>query len=176
MTSIKKIRYLACALISLLLMVSAPVSALAAADALIARNGMDGFDDNVHAICALGDTVWTYSYRSVYAYDAETGAMTEYPFTSEWMTTQQGVYQPESGKTVYRGIFAWFSWNGEVCALVSTATPNGMTGGKLCRLVIDGQGEADFEPIGAIDWQALEDDGYVQIENCCVVGWATCCA
>ncbi|MBO4883860.1 MAG: carbohydrate ABC transporter substrate-binding protein, partial [Clostridia bacterium] len=71
-------------------------------------------------------------------------------------------------------VIAWFSWDGGVCALVNTSDGRGMTDCGLCHLTINEQGEADFAPAGPVDWQALESDGRLQIDGCCVVGDVLC--
>ncbi len=168
-----------CRLIALLALAVAlliPAAALAAEDALVAREGLDGFGDYVNSICAVGDTIWMYGGEGVYEYDAATGEMTPHPYSAEWREIRQGVYDAESRETVYRGVFAWFGWNDEVYALVNTSNGRGMTGAWLCRLALNEQGEASFESVGSIDWEAVESDGYVEVESCCVVNDVLCAA
>lgn len=171
----KGMKHLKCLLaLVLALALLAPMSALAASDALVARSGLDGFEGDVDSICAVGDVIWMYGYRGVYAYDAISGEMESHPFTAEWMAQRQGVYDAETKQTLYRGVFAWFSWNDAVYALVNTTDGRGMTDGALCRLTLNEGGEASFETVGPVDWQSLESDGYVQIDGCCVVNDVLC--
>ncbi len=163
-------RILALALVLALL----PAAALAAGDRLVARRGLDGFDGQVDCLCAVEDVIWMYGDEAVYACDAASGDLTEYPFAAEWLTARQGVYDPEKGATLYRNVSAWFSWNGAVYALVSTADGAGVIDAGLCRLTIDEQGEADFQRAGGVDWQPLLDDEYLQIDSCHVVNDVLC--
>ncbi|MBQ8953857.1 MAG: hypothetical protein IJ048_07045, partial [Clostridia bacterium] len=160
--------------LALLMALALPAWALAAQDALVARKGLDGFEASVDSICAVYDVVWMCGWQGVYAYDAAAGDMTAYPFTEAWSAAAQGVYDPERGETVYQGILAWFSWNGGVYALVNTANGQGMIDARLCALTVNERGEADFETVGTIDWQSLENDSYVQIDSCCVVNDVLC--
>ncbi len=162
------------ALLALALALLASVPALASEDALVARKGLDGFEDDVNAICAVGDAIWMYGYQGVYEFDAQTGETTAYPFSAEWTAARQGVYDADTKQTLYRGVIAWFSWDGGVCALVNASDGRGITDAELCRLTISERGEADFAPVGPVDWQALESGGWVQIDGCCVVGDVLC--
>ena len=162
------------ALTALMLALVTSVPALAAGDALIAREGLDGFTGSVDSICAVGDTIWMYGYQGVYEYDANTGEMTAHPFASEWTAARMGVYDAGAKQTLYRNVFAWFAWNGGVYALTNTSDGRGMTGAELSCLALNENGEAYFESVGPVDWQALESYGWVQIDGCCVVDGVLC--
>ena len=56
----KGMKHLKCLLaLVLALALLAPMSALAASDALVARRGLDGFEGDVDSICAVGDVIRT---------------------------------------------------------------------------------------------------------------------
>lgn len=149
-----------------------PMKALAAdGDALVARQGMNGFTDTISAFCAGGDTVWMLGETGVYAYDAVSGDIQAWPFAADWVA-RRAAWDDARQCAVYQNIAAWFCRGGEPCALVQARTDEGVVDVWLARVVVNG--EARLEPMWSVDWRPLDVTGDIGILSCVVVGDTLC--
>ena len=173
-------RLLSLILAAVLLLTAVPALAVRG-DAIIARQGQDGFDDYVTALCTIGDVVWMEGGRDggVYAYDTASGEMTAYSWDDAARTLLNGENYDETGAQTFTYITAWFAYQDAPCALLfSYSYKDGKTSGDRAVLarVHAQDGRASFEEIGAVDWQGLSDelDGSVNLSNVVVVNDTLC--
>ncbi len=160
-------RIIAC----LMALLALPLSALAAeGDALLARQGMNGFEDRITALAAEGDTLWLLGGAGVYRYDAPEKALAAFPFDQAW-TDSLAVYDPARETAVFREAIAWFCWNGP-CALIQARTDREILDVYLARLQIGDT--ARFEPMGSVGWHPLDATGDITVESCVVLDETLC--
>ncbi len=173
-------RLLSLILAAVLLLTAVPALAVRG-DAIIARQGQDGFDDYVSALCTIGDVVWMEGGRDggVYAYDTVSGEMTAYQWDDAARTLLNGENYDETGAQTFTYIAAWFAYQDAPCALLfSYSYKDGKTSGDravLARVCVQDD-RASFEEVGAVDWQGLSDelDGSVNLSNVVVVNDTLC--
>lgn len=168
-------KILALALAIMLCAACAPYSAARASDgdALIARRGMDGFNDSIQAVCALGDALWLLGYDGVYAYDTAAETLATYAWDENYTTARYGVYDT-SGEKVYTSVCCIFAWREGLYALsLTSSVESGAINVELCAIRIQG-GLASLEVIGEVDWQPGVYDDYFSVINCFAIGDVLC--
>ena len=167
--------------ITALVLLMAVVPALAVSgDAVIGRYGQDGFDDFVMGVCTIGDEVWIEGRNGAYVYSVSSGEMTFYPWDDETSAAMNGEKRDESGAQLYTYAVAWFAYQGDVYALLTTYSycGEGDTGNYetvLTRVCVQ-DGRTSFEEAGAVDWKGLTDelDDSVYLSNVVVVNDTMC--
>ena len=144
--------------------------ARAAGDKIIGAKGFAG-DYATYEVCVIGDKVWMRTVRDVQIYDVQTGETASYPWSDEVTNMDGGQF--EDGMRYYRSIKTWFAWRGEVYALCeSLRTGRNETiyeGLSLWRVAI-ADGQANLESAGSVDWEALGQENYIQIDRSLAVG------
>lgn len=155
-------------------------------DAIIARYGLDGFNDSVRGVCAVGEEIWLQGggNEDVYVYDTITGEMTACPWDEATYAAMNGENRDETGARLYERIGAWFACGGEVCVLLSKYRLGGRDGlGSLDGIddmafgrVSVRDGKAVIEETGSVDWKGIADDadGGLNLRNTAVVNGALC--
>ena len=173
-------RWLSLILAAVLLLTAVPALAVRG-DAIIARQGQDGFDDYVTALCTIGDVVWMKGDRDggVYTYDTASGEMTAYSWDDAVHTMLRGENYDETGAQTFTYVAAWFAYQDAPCALLlSYSYKDGKTSDYRAALarVHAQDGRASFEEIGAVDWQGLSDElnDTVNLEDVVVVNDTLC--
>ena len=167
-------------LISLLLAVFLILTAMpalaASGDAVIARNGEDGFEDWATRLCTLGDTVWIEGRSGAYAYDTATGEMSSYPWSDETLAAMNGLNHDENGVQLFSYTNAWFAYDGSVYALLSTYNVNDYVNTVALVRVGTEDGKAYFEEAAEIDTKGLADelDGSIYMTDTVVVNDTLC--
>ncbi len=163
-------------LLVLILLATLSLPAMAAGDAIIAREGFDGFTDSVNAFCADGDLIWLYGYNAVHTYDVSTGELHSYPWDDEARNYLHFGALDSDGLTVVASEQAWFMLDGSAHMIAQwfrynqSRTVFENLGCTLERIVIR-EDEAYFERARELDVSAVPmDDGYFpQIEACFTV-------
>lgn len=163
-------------LLVLILLATLSLPAMAAGDAIVAREGFDGFDDSVRAICADGDLIWMYGYNAVHTYDASTGELHSYPLNAEARGYLHHSALDSDGLTVSASEQAWFMLDGSAHMIAQWFRFNQSRsifenlGCTLEKIVIRDD-EACLERVRELDVSAVPlDDGYFpQIEACFTV-------
>ena len=163
-------------LMVLILLATLSLPAMAAGDAIVAREGFDGFDDSVRAICADGDLIWMYGYNAVHTYDASTGELHSYPWNAEARGYLHHSALDSDGLTVVASEQAWFMLDGSAHMLAQWFRFNQSRsifenlGCTLEKIVIRDD-LAYLERVHELDVSAVPlDDGYFpQIEACFTV-------
>lgn len=137
-------------------------------NAVIARNGYDGFSDMPSGLCAVDDVLWLYSSEGVYRYDTQSGAFERYPWNEDVRAMLNEGVEDENGARRYYDAAAWFALDGAphiaICENRQIAIPLG--GGNIpsaddgdaldySRVVIDG-GTARLERVGSVDWGTVK--------------------
>ena len=178
-------RWLSLILAAALLLTALPALAVQG-DAIIARNGLDGFNDSVRGVCAVGEEIWLQGggNEDVYVYDTITGEMTACPWDEATYAAMNGENRDETGARLYERIGAWFACGGEVCVLLSKYRLGGRDGlGSLDGIddmafgrVSVRDGKAVIEETGSVDWKGIADDadGGLNLRNTAVVNGALC--
>ena len=173
-------RWLSLILAAALLLTAVPALAVRG-DAIIARQGQDGFDDYVTALCTIGDVVWMEGGRDggVYTYDTASGEMTAYSWDDAARTLLRGENYDETGAQTFTYIAAWFAYQDAPCALLLSYSYKDRESSSyqavLARVRVQ-DGRASFEEIGTVDWQGLSDelDDTVNLSDVVVVNDTLC--
>lgn len=144
--------------------------ARAAGDKVIGAKGFAS-EYATYEVCVIGDKVWMRTVKDVEIYDVQTGETASYPWSDEVTHMDAGQFQ--DGMRCYRSIKTWFAWQGEVYALCESSRMNSdesvYEGLSLWRVVI-ADGQADLESAGSVDWEALGQENYIQIDHSLAVG------
>lgn len=149
-----------------------PAAGALQGDALIAREGRDGFNDSVQAICAFDDALWLLAYRDG-VYEYRDGELMRYSWDEEYAASAAGVYDL-GGEKVYRSIDCMFAWNDKLHALAETVSvESGVMKVDLCEIIV-ANGAASIETIREIDWKPGVSDEYFSVDGCVVVGDVLC--
>ena len=182
----KRMRRMICWMTALALLLAAGSALAVQGDAIIARYGLDGFDDSVRGVCALGDEIWLQGggNENVYVYDTIAGEMTACPWDETAYAVMKGENRDETGAQMYARISAWFSCEGEVRVLLSKYRVGGRDGlGSLDGIddmafgrVYVRDGRAVLEETGPVDWKGVADgvDGGRNLTSPVVVNGALC--
>ena len=172
-------RWLSLVLAAALLLTAVPALAVQG-DAIIARNGQDGFDDYAMRLCVIGDEVWIEGRNGAYVYNAASGEMAAYPWDDATLAAMKGENRDENGAQKFTYTTAWFAYQDAAYALLLTYSygGEGETGDyqtALARVRIQ-DGRASFEESGAVDWKGLTDelDENVYLSNTAVVNDTLC--
>ena len=175
-----------CWMTALALLLTAVPALAVQGDAIIARYGLDGFNDSVRGVCAVGEEIWLQGggNEDVYVYDTITGEMTACPWDEATYAAMNGENRDETGARLYERIGAWFACGGEVCVLLSKYRLGGRDGlGSLDGIddmafgrVSVRDGKAVIEETGSVDWKGIADDadGGLNLRNTAVVNGALC--
>ena len=173
-------RWLSLILAAALLLTAVPALAVQG-DAIIARNGQDGFDDYAMMLCVIGDEVWIEGQRGAYVYNAASGEMAAYSWDDATLAAMKGENRDENGAQKFTYTTAWFAYQDAAYALLLSYSygGEGETGNyqaALARVRIQ-DGRASFEESGAVDWKGLSDelDEGVYLSNTAVVNDTLCC-
>lgn len=158
-------------LVVLILLATLSLPAMAADDAVIAREGFDGFTDSVRTLCADGDLIWMYGDKAVHTYDASTGELISYPWNDETRSYLRGTALDADGLSVSADEVAWLNLDGSAHMIVQwfryneSRTILESTGVTLEKVVLR-DGQAGFERVRELNVGAVPlDDGYFpQIE------------
>lgn len=163
-------------LLVLILLATLSLPAMAAGDAIIAREGFDGFTDSVRTICADGDLIWMYGYNAVHTYDASTGELHSYPWNDEARGYLHQTTLDSDGLTVVASEEAWFMLDGSAHMLAQWFRFNQSRSilenlGYTLEKIVIRDDEACFERVRELDVSAVPlDNGYFpQIEACFTV-------
>ena len=182
----KRMRRMICWMTALALLMTARTALAARGDAIIARYGLDGFDDSVRGVCAVGDEIWLQGggNENVYVYDTTTGEMTACPWDEATYAAMNGENRDETGARLYERIGAWFACGGEVRVLLSKYRVGGRDGlGSMDGIddmsfgrVYVRDGRAVLEETGPVDWARIADDvgGDLNLRSTAVVNGALC--
>ena len=182
----KRMRRMICWMTALALLLAAGSALAVQGDAIIARYGLDGFDDSVRGVCAVGDEIWLQGggNENVYVYDTIAGEMMVYPWDDATHAAMNGENRDETGARLYARISAWFSCEGEVRVLLSKYRVGGRDGlGSLDGIddmafgrVYVRDGRAYIEETGPADWKSIADEvsGDLNLRNTAVVNGALC--
>lgn len=172
-------RWLSLILALALLLTAVPALAVQG-DAIIARNGQDGFDDYAMRLCVIGDEVWIEGRNGAYVYNAASGEMAAYPWDDATLAAMKGENRDENGAQKFTYTTAWFAYQDAAYALLLTYSygGEGETGDyqtALARVRIQ-DGRASFEESGTVDWQGLSDelDDTVNLSDVVVVNDTLC--
>ena len=172
-------RWLSLVLAAALLLTAVPALAVQG-DAIIARNGQDGFDDYAMRLCVIGDEVWIEGRNGAYVYNAASGEMTAYPWDDATLAAMKGENRDENGAQKFTYTTAWFAYQDAAYALLVTYSYGGEGETSdyqtaLARVRIQ-DGRASFEESGAVDWKGLTDelDENVYLSNTAVVNDTLC--
>lgn len=172
-------RWLSLILAAALLLTAVPALAVQG-DAIIARNGQDGFDDYAMRLCVIGDEVWIEGRNGAYVYNAASGEMAAYPWDDATLAAMKGENRDENGAQKFTYTTAWFAYQDAAYALLLTYSygGEGETGDyqtALARVRIQ-DGRASFEESGTVDWQGLSDelDDTVNLSDVVVVNDTLC--
>ena len=81
-----------CWMTALALLLTAVPALAVQGDAIIARYGLDGFNDSVRGVCAVGEEIWLQGggNEDVYVYDTITGEMTACPWDEATYAAMNG--------------------------------------------------------------------------------------
>ena len=158
----KRMRRMICWMTALALLLTAVPALAVQGDAIIARNGQDGFDDYAMRLCVIGDEVWIEGRNGAYVYNAASGEMAAYPWDDATLAAMKGENRDENGAQKFTYTTAWFAYQDAAYALLLTYSygGEGETGDyqtALARVRIQ-DGRASFEEIGTLDWQGLSDE------------------
>lgn len=172
-------RWLSLVLAAALLLTAVPALAVQG-DAIIARNGQDGFDDYAMRLCVIGDEVWIEGRNGAYVYNAVSGEMAAYPWDDATLAAMKGENRDENGAQRFTYTTAWFAYQDAAYALLVTYSYGGEGETSdyqtaLARVRIQ-DGRASFEESGAVDWKGLTDelDENVYLSNTAVVNDTLC--
>ena len=175
----KRMRRMICWMTALALLLTAVPALAVQGDAIIARNGQDGFDDYAMRLCVIGDEVWIEGQLGAYVYDITSGEMTDYPWDEATLAAMKGENRDENGAQTFTYAMAWFTYQDAAYALLlSYSYKDGKTGGYqtvLARVCVQ-DGRASFEESGTVDWQGLSDelDDTVNLSDVVVVNDTLC--
>ena len=182
----KRMRRMICWMTALALLMMARTALAARGDAIIARYGVDGFDDSVRGVCAVGDEIWLQGggNENVYVYDTVAGEMTAYSWDDATYAAMNGENRDETGARLYARVSGWFACAGEVRVLLSKYRVGGRDGlGSMDGIddmafgrVYVRDGKAVLEETGAVDWARIADDvgGGLNLRSTAVVNGALC--
>lgn len=176
----KRMRRMICWMTALALLLTAVPALAVQGDAIIARNGQDGFDDYAMRLCVIGDEVWIEGRNGAYVYNAASGEMAAYPWDDATLAAMKGENRDENGAQKFTYTTAWFAYQDAAYALLLTYSygGEGETGDyqtALARVRIQ-DGRASFEESGTVDWQGLSDelDDTVNLSDVVVVNDTLC--
>lgn len=176
----KRMRRMICWMTALALLLTALPALAVRGDAIIARNGQDGFDDYAMRLCVIGDEVWIEGRNGAYVYNAASGEMVAYPWDDATLAAMKGENRDENGAQKFTYTTAWFAYQDAAYALLLTYSygGEGETGDyqtALARVRIQ-DGRASFEESGTVDWQGLSDelDDTVNLSDVVVVNDTLC--
>ena len=182
----KRMRRMICWMTALALLMTARTALAARGDAIIARYGVDGFDDSVRGVCAVGDEIWLQGggNENVYVYDTITGEMTACPWDEATYAAMNGENRDETGARLYERVSGWFACGGEVRVLLSKYRVGGRDGLGSMDGIDDmafgrvglRDGRAYIEETGPADWKSIADEtnGDLNLRNTAAVNGALC--
>lgn len=166
-------RGLSLLLVFTLLFACIPAAHAAPADAVLLRDGADGFSGNIQNIAAFGDTLYALTYDAVYAFEGASAEPARYELSLPGVTEEaNGVETTSSLDAV-----AIVARSGKLCLLAAqtqqtvyeedgeTIWETAIDGVSLYALDLAGDTATAGAEVCALDWEDLilggADDAYL---------------
>ncbi len=163
MRGYRKWKALICGMLAALMMLGAPLAMASTGDRTLMQTDSDSFTEYLEQVIVIGTKVYLYlsgSDAAFHVYDTQTGETEVYDLKelNEGLTGRDGdSLRTEDGDRYTEQVAAWFSWKGEIYAVlyrsISQEDVNDIDGGFVRKLILaEGKASLEETDVPQLEW------------------------